>query len=85
MKQHPEHITVHVTMELHPSHHLLEKITSVSLGMYGLGIDSQCTDSTPMTLSGMVKTVTPPVHVALSTILHISPKPSAKQLPMTLS
>ena len=39
--------------------------------------------STPMTLSGMGETVTPPVHVVLSTILHISPKPSARQLLMT--
>ena len=67
--------------------HLLEKITSVSLGMCILGTEIvlQSTHSTPMTLSGMVKTVTPTVHVALSTILHISPKPSARQLAMILN
>ena len=84
ISQTPEAASVHVTMDLHPSHHLLEKITSVSLGMY-VAVVYQLTASTPMTLSGMVKTVTPPVHVALSTILHISPKPSTRQLLMTLS
>ena len=41
-------------------------------------------DFTPMTLSGIVKTVTPPVHVALSTILHISLKPSARLLELIM-
>ena len=67
------------------SHHLLEKITSVSLDMYILGFKTLqiYTNFTPMTLSGMGETVTAPVHVVLSTILHISPKPSARQLLMT--
>ena len=39
--------------------------------------------SDALALSGMGETVTPPVHVVLSTILHISPKPSARQLLMT--
>ena len=70
-----------------PSLILLEKITSVSQGMCGQGttIVQIGSGSTPMTLSGMVKAVTPPVHVALSTILHISSKPSTRQLPMTSS
>ena len=66
---------------IHLSHHLLEKITSVSLGMYL--VVAYHTHSTPMTFSGMRETVTPPVHVVLSTILHISPKPSTRQLLMT--
>ena len=40
---------------------------------------------TPMTLSGMGKTATPAVHVALFTILLISPNPSASQLLMILN
>ena len=43
----------------------------------------QHTHYTPMTFSGMGETVTPPVHVVLFTILHISPKPSTSQLLMT--
>ena len=87
IRQTPEAASVHVTMDLHPPHHLLEMITSVSQGMCILGtaMEMNGTASTPMTLSGMVKTVTPPVHVALSTILHISPKPSTRQLAMSLS
>ena len=38
---------------------------------------------TQMTLSGMERTVTPPVHVALFTTRHTSPKPSMKLLMMT--
>ena len=55
----------------------VEKITSVSLGTCGLGIKTSQIgpDSTPMIFSGMGETVILPVHVVLSTILHISPKP----------
>ena len=72
---------VHVTLPVTQCHHLLETITSVSLDMYMVVV--QRPHSTPMTFSGMEETVTPPVHVVLSTILHISPKPSTRQLPMT--
>ena len=67
------------------SHHLLEKITFMSPGTCGLDIKTPQIgpDSTPMTFSGMGETVTLPVHVVLSTILHISPKSSARQLLMT--
>ena len=59
----------------------------MSLDMYILdeGIAVQSTHSTPMTLSGMEETVTPPVHVILSTILHTSQKLSARQLLMILN
>ena len=64
--------TVHVILlVLYPSHHLLEKIFSVSLDMYMIVV-YQHTHSTPMTLSGMGETVTPPVHVVLSTILYFT-------------
>ena len=86
MVYHTKPTTVHVILlVLYLFHHLLEKITSVSLDMYILGMTVQESgaDSTLMTLSGMGETVTPPVDVVLSTILRISPKPSARQLLMT--
>ena len=66
-------------------HHLLVKITFVSQGMCSQAIMARGRDSTAMTLSGMVRTVTPPVHVAPSTIPHTLPNLSARQLPMTSS
>ena len=78
MVYHTKPTAVHVILlVLYLSHHLLEKITSVRLDMYILGMTVQESgaDSTPMTFSGMGETVTPPVHVVLSTILHFSPKP----------
>ena len=81
-------LCVHVTPHLiYPSHHLLVKITSVSQGtsIQDISIQNYCTQSTPMTLSGMVGTASPAAHVAHTTILHILPKPSACQLLMTLS
>ena len=50
-----------------------------------IGISNQSTHSTPMTLSGMVGTATPPAHVAHSIILRILPKSSTGQLQMTLN
>ena len=65
-----------LVLYLSTSHHLLEKIISVRVDMYILVIEIPLigTDFTPVTLSGMGETVPPPVHVVLSTILHISPK-----------
>ena len=78
MIQHTKCNPVHVILlVLYLSHHLLEKITSVSLDMYILDIGKamQSKYFIQMTLSGMGETVTPPVHVVPSTILHISPNP----------
>ena len=78
--------TVHVILlVVFLYHHLLKKITSVSLDMnvLDIGMRVQSTHSTAMTFSGMGETVTSPVHVVLSTILHISPKPSTRQLLLT--
>ena len=62
-----------IFMVIYQSHHLLEKVTSVSLDMYMyLVVVYQSTYSTLMTLSGMGETVTPPVHVVPSTILFFT-------------
>ena len=85
----PDHSSqlVHVAlMVVYRSHNLLVKITSVRLDMNRLAPRMlQSTDSTPGTLYGMGETVTQTVHVVLSAILHISPKPSTSQLLMTLN
>ena len=62
----------------------LERTIFVSLGVYVIPLDPH-TYYTLMTFSGMGETATPPVHVVLSTILHISPKHLARQLLMTLN
>ena len=73
------HNFTHKTLPSMPDH-----FANASSGpVLDIGMTVQSAHSTPMTLSGMEETVTPPVHVVLSTILHISPKPSARQLLMT--
>ena len=61
------------------SHPLLENIISVSLGMYTqVVVILGSLYFAQMTLSGTAKTVTPPVHAALFTILRSSPNTSAR-------
>ena len=75
---------VHVTVVMLTHRTLWEKITSVSLELC-IQLVANCSLSTPMMFSGMVKTVTRAVHVVLLTILRISPKPLARQLLIALN